>query len=197
MTIVTDPYAPKLGRTLPRGLSADVLLLSHDHWDHNYKEGVGGNPFVIDRPGEYETRGVFVYGVSSWHDATEGAERGPNLLFRGEVEGVSFVHCGDLGHELTEAQLAIVEDAHILFIPVGGTYTIDAAVASKVISQVEPRIVIPMHYALPGLAVTLDSVEKFCREMGVSAKETLPSLRVTAGDLPQEEVRIVLLDLQV
>ncbi|MBI4281636.1 MBL fold metallo-hydrolase [Candidatus Uhrbacteria bacterium] len=196
VTIVIDPYAPSLGLKLPRNLSADLLLMTHAHTDHHYREGVAGEPFVIEGPGEYETKGVFVYGIATAHDGKDGAERGGNTMYHISAEGLTLLHCGDLGHPLTEAQLAIVEDAHILCVPVGGNGTLDAQGAGALVAQIEPRIIIPMHYMIPGVTMKLDSVDRFCREMGVSAKERLDKLRMTVKDLPQEEVRTVLLESQ-
>lgn len=196
VTIVIDPFAPTIGRKLPRNLSADILLLTHDHPGHAYREGVGGKPFVIAGPGEYETKGVFVYGISTFHDAEQGKKEGTNTLYHMTIEGMTLVHCGDLGHALTEEQLGVIEDAHILCVPVGGGKTLDAKGATEVVSQIEPRIILPMHYALPGLSVKLDSVDRFCREMGASAAEQPDKLRISLKDLPQEEVRVVVLSAQ-
>lgn len=192
VTIVIDPYDASLGLTLPR-LSADIVLSTHDHADHNHVEGISGDPLVVRDPGEYERKGVFIYGIAAFHDASGGKERGGNVLYHITAEGLTMVHCGDLGHLLNEQQLEIIEDAHILCLPVGGGTTLGVKEAVELVSQVEPRIVLPMHYALPGITMKLESVDRFCREMGVTEKERLPALRISAKDLPQEEVRTVLL----
>ena len=196
VTIVIDPYAPSLGRKLPRALSADMLLITHDHSDHNYTEGVGGDPFTIMGPGEYETKGIFVYGIPTFHDNANGKERGGNTMYHIAAEGITLLHAGDVGHTLTEAQLGIVEDANVFFVPVGGGGTLNAASAVEMVSQIEPRIVIPMHYAMPGITMKLEGVDRFCKEMGVSTKEKLDKLRLTMKDLPQEETRVILFEAQ-
>lgn len=195
-TLVTDPYEASVGFKLPR-LSADIVTVSHDHYDHNNVgavSGVNGSPFVISSPGEYEVKGIFVYGIPSWHDKSEGKERGSNTIYRIQVEGISIVHLGDLGHTLSEETIGKLEGVDILLIPVGGKWTIGAHEAVEVISELEPRIVIPMHYKIPGLKVDVESVDKFLKEMGASKAEKLPKLKIARKDLPQEETKVIILE---
>jgi L-ascorbate metabolism protein UlaG (beta-lactamase superfamily) len=196
VTIITDPYDPSIGFKLPR-LTADIVTVSHDHHDHNNiaaVHGPAGEPFVISGPGEFESKGVFVYGIPFWHDKSEGKEMGPNTVYRIEMEGISVVHLGDLGHTLSEEQAAELDGADILLIPIGGKYTIGAHEAVEIINEVEPRIVIPMHYKIPGLKVDIDSADKFLKEMGASKTEKLPKLKISKKDLPQEETKVILLE---
>jgi L-ascorbate metabolism protein UlaG (beta-lactamase superfamily) len=196
VTIVTDPYEASVGFKLPR-LAADIVTVSHDHYDHNNIAGVhgaDGEPFLISGPGEYEVKGVFIYGIPFWHDKSEGAERGVNVAYRIEVEGISVAHLGDLGHSLTEEQASKLDGVDILLIPVGGKYTIGANEATEVINEIEPRIVIPMHYKIPGLKLDIDSADKFLKEMGASKAERLPKLKISKKDLPQEETKVILLE---
>jgi len=195
-TLVTDPYGESVGFKLPR-LSADIVTTSHDHDDHNNVSAVSGttgSPFIISGPGEYEVKGIFVYGIPAWHDKSEGKERGANTIYRIEVEGLSIVHLGDLGHTLSEETVAKLEGVDILLIPVGGKWTIGTNEAVLVISELEPRIVIPMHYKIPGLKVDVDPVDKFLKEMGASKAEKLPKLKIAKKDLPQEETKVILLE---
>ena len=193
-TIVIDPFDEKIGLKLPN-LSADVLLVTHNHADHNNVKGVKGEPFVIDSPGEYEVKGVFVQGIPSFHDEAEGKERGQNTIYIIESEGMRFCHLGDFGQkELTDEQLDKIGHVDILMIPVGGTYTISSAEAPKVIGQIEPKIVIPMHYALPKLTVDVDGVEKFLKAMGKTAAESVDKLTVKVSTLPKDsDMEIVVL----
>lgn len=196
VALATDPYDASVGFKLPR-LAADIVTVSHDHSDHNNIAGVhgaAGEPFVISSPGEYEIKGVFVYGIPFWHDKSEGSERGPNIVYRIEMEGISIAHLGDLGHTLTEEQAAKLENVDILLIPVGGKYTINAREAAEVVSEIEPRIVIPMHYKIPGLKIDIETVDKFLKEMGAAKAEKLPKLKISKKDLPQEETRVILLE---
>ena len=142
------------------------MLISHDHDDHNNKAAVKGDPFLIENPGEYEAKGVFVQGIDSFHDDSEGKQRGKNTIYIFEAEDIRFCHLGDFGQkQLTDEQLDLIGRVDILMIPVGGTFTIDSSEAAKVIGQIEPKMVIPMHYQLPKLKIELDPVEKFLKSM--------------------------------
>jgi L-ascorbate metabolism protein UlaG (beta-lactamase superfamily) len=196
VTVVTDPYNSDVGFKLPR-LTADIVTVSHEHYDHNNVagvSGVNGAPFLISAPGEYEVKGVFVYGIPFWHDKSEGKDRGQSIAYRIEAEGISVAHLGDLGHTLSEEQVAELDGVDILLIPVGGKWTIGANEAVEIINEIEPRIVIPMHYKIPGLKVDVESVDKFLKEMGASKAEKLPKLKIAKKDLPQEEMKVILLE---
>jgi L-ascorbate metabolism protein UlaG (beta-lactamase superfamily) len=197
VSLLTDPYGAMTGLKMPR-TSADIVTVSHDHEDHNNIEAVRGEdgkePFLITRPGEYEVKGVFVYGIPFWHDKEEGKERGESVAYRIEMEGISIAHLGDLGHTLNEEQVAKLDGVDILLIPVGGKWTIGAREAAEIINEIEPRIVIPMHYKIPGLKIDLEAVDKFLKEMGASRAEHMPKLKITKKDLPQEETKTIILD---
>lgn len=192
VTIITDPYDKQVGLTLPR-LSGDIVTVSHSHFDHNNTKAVSGQPFIINTPGEYEIKRVFIQGIPSVHDDKEGAERGNNIIFLFEFEEVKIAHLGDLGNTLSDEQLDKLEGVDILLIPVGGVYTIDGKKAAEVVSQIEPRIVIPMHYKIPGLKVNLQTADKFCDEMGVKKNGEDNKLRITKKDLPVEETKVIIL----
>lgn len=191
-TLVTDPYGLKHGLKLPK-ITAEIVTVSHDHDDHNNAKAVLGQPFIISGPGEYEIKSVFIQGILSYHDKKEGKERGLNTIYLIELEGISIAHLGDLGHLLADKDLEKLEGVDILMIPVGGTYTLNAKEASETISQIEPRIIIPMHYKIPGLKLPIDSLNKFCQEMGVAQSAIQDRLRISLKELPQEETKVVLL----
>ena len=190
-TVVTDPYDPSIGYTLPK-VRADIVTVSHNHADHNYVSGIKGAPKVVDGPGEYEIKGIFVTGIATFHDRRKGAHRGRNTVFLFEFDGLTICHLGDLGHVPTQAQVEALSDVDILLIPVGGVSTIGAPQAAEVISLLEPKIVIPMHYKTKALALKLASVNRFLQEMGLKKLAAQESLKVTASTLP-EETQIVLL----
>lgn len=203
-TILIDPFDPAtIGLKLPKtsDLEADIVLQTHDHPDHNNTAAMPGEPVKIAGPGEYEVKGISVIGVGVYHDNVQGAERGKNTIYSMSVDGLNIVHLGDLGHTLSESQVQEIGSTDILLIPVGGTYTIDANVATEVVAQLEPRIIIPMHYDIPGLTVNLEPVENFLKEMGAehpkpvneqSSSASQNKLSVTKDKLPDEPQVVVL-----
>lgn len=196
VTIFTDPFDKKIGLLPPRG-AADIVTISHEHYDHNNRQALAsGNPFVIDCPGEYDVKGVFVKGIPSFHDKVQGAERGVNTIYIIEVEGIRVAHFGDFGQgELTDEQREELNGVDIVFLPVGGVYTVDAHDAAKVLGQIEPKIVIPMHYAIPSLAIKLNRVDDFLKEMGDKI-ETIEKLSIKKKDFTEENTRVVVLTPQ-
>lgn len=197
ITIIIDPFDKSVGLTPPRG-TADIVLVSHDHYDHNNVKAIGGEPFVIEGPGEYDVKGVFIKGIYSFHDKSKGAERGINTIYAIETEDMKICHMGDFGeNELSSSQLDKVGDVDILMVPVGGVYTINGTEAIKVINQIEPKIVIPMHYQtskFPKLSNKLNSVDKFLEEIG-EKKETVEEISVQKKDLTEEKMRVVVMKL--
>lgn len=192
-TVLIDPFDPtKTSLKAPKDYSADVVLKTHDHSDHNYFSELTGDPVLIEGPGDYEVKGISIVGVSTFHDKTEGTERGKNTVYNLQFEGLSIVHLGDLGHKLTEEQIADIGNTDILMIPVGGYYTIDSKEAVEVVAQLEPRVIIPMHYAIDGHNSNLAGIEPFLKEMGAESVEPLPKLSITKDKLPEEPQVIVL-----
>lgn len=190
-TLITDPYDPEaVGLKFPKNSEADIVTVSHDHKDHNAVSVVSGSPFVASVPGEYEIKGVSIIGVATFHDAQNGKERGKNTAFRIEMDGVRFAHLGDLGHMLTSQQMDVLDGVDVLFIPVGGLYTIDAKTAAMVTSDIEPRIVIPMHYASAGIAKpfadSLQPVSEFMKAMNKEVGLPVSKLTVSKDKLPAE-----------
>ena len=182
-TLVFDPYCQDIGLKLPK-LVADIVLISHQHSDHNNVEAVSGmskdkKPFVVSNPGEYEVSGVYILGIPSFHDKSEGAERGLNTIYTVDGENIRLCHLGDLGHNLSNGELEKIGDVDILFVPVGGEYTIDAVKAASVINQIDPKIAIPMHYKISGLNLDLDDLENFARQVKISNLEGEDVLKIT------------------
>ena len=208
--IAIDPYDEQIGLK-PPVCEADILLITHSHYDHNNVKTVkaptsGYPPFLISGPGEYEIKGIFIQGISSFHDNAQGKERGENTIYTLESEGIKICHLGDLGQkELTDEQLEKIGAVDILMIPVGGVYTISAKEAAKVISQIEPKIVIPMHYQIPysgrrpdgsyrpKLKVKLEGLDKFLKMMGVKAPEVSKKLSISQKNLPSEGMKVIVL----
>lgn len=196
VSLVIDPFEPQDGMKLPRNLAADVVISSHDHSRHNNVGGVGGNPFVITGPGEYEVKDAFVTGVSTYHDMVEGKEKGTNTMYYVTIGDIHIVHLGDLKHPLEEKHMEEFHEIDVLFVPVGGDSVLTAKQAAEVVSQLEPRIIIPMHYRVGSAGGKLDTVDGFLKAMALGKPETLPKLKLSAKDLPQEETKVILLELQ-
>ncbi len=196
-TVVCDPFHPSIGLHFPKNTEAQVVTISHGHDDHNASELVSGNPVVFTNPGEYEAQRVEILGIASFHDAQRGAERGDNTVFKIELDGVHIVHLGDLGHPLSEADIELLDEVDVLLVPVGGHFTIDAQTAAKLVADIEPRIVIPMHYQVDGLIVDLREklvpVSAFFKALGKDMPEVVPKLTLKAGAIP-EEMQVVLFE---
>lgn len=191
--IVIDPFDESLGLKIPK-LEADILLITHQHFDHNNKKIVKGNFFLIEGPGEYEIKNIFIQGIPSFHDNLKGKERGENTIYTIESEEIKICHLGDLGQkELTKEQLEKIGQVDILMIPIGGNYTISSKEALKIMSQIEPKITIPMHYFLPKMKVKLEGIEKFFKILGIKNLEPIKKLSIKKKDLSPEEAKIVIL----
>jgi L-ascorbate metabolism protein UlaG (beta-lactamase superfamily) len=195
--LVTDPFGPDTGLKLPRNLAGDIVTVSHDHSSHNNTEAVktAGDKklFIVRTPGEYEVGGLFVYGVSASHDENGGKERGLTTLYRFEVGDLSFAHLGDLGSPIVDAEREALEDIDVLLVPVGGGSVLTAKQAVEIVTQLSPRIVIPMHYAVSGLKNDSDSVEKFVKEMAATP-ERVAKFKIMKKGLPADETKVVILE---
>ncbi len=195
-TLIIDPYLPeKVGIPLP-SLEAQILLISHAHQDHNNSAGVKGEPFVVNEPGEYDVSGFSIRAISSFHDDEQGKARGENLIFLINAGGFRIAHFGDFGQNaLTPEQLDALAEVDVAFLPVGGFFTIDGQKAAKIVGQLEPKVVIPMHYQIPGLTVAeLAGPEGFFEGLGKKPDRVLDSWSIKANDLPQEGTALVLLN---
>lgn len=204
-SVVFDPYQPeKVGYKLPK-LDADIVCISHFHDDHNNHQAIKGAednkpPFIISSPGEYDVKGVNVQGFSTFHDDKKGAERGKNTAFYVRMDDFFMLHLGDLGHFPEKEMLEEIEEVHVLFVPVGGIYTIDYKLASEIVSELEPYYVIPMHFRTDKLKVSkaeqMDFVDKFIEEFGKEVVKKESKLKISGkSDMP-EETQIVVLEQQ-
>ena len=193
LTVVIDPYSKDIGLTPPR-FKTDAVLVTHDHHDHSNAESLAGEPMVIRGPGEYEVKDVYVLGLETYHDEVQGKERGLNTIYKIEIEGMRVAHLGDFGEkEVRDETLEGLGDVDILLIPVGGKFTIDAEGAARAVKKIEPKIVIPMHYKIPGLKINLDGVEEFLKEMGAAKIEAQDKLTIKKKDLGEDEKTKVVL----
>jgi L-ascorbate metabolism protein UlaG (beta-lactamase superfamily) len=200
--VVTDPYKPgafdgAIGYK-PITVSADVVTVSHEHLDHNYAEAIGGNPTILRNPGKQTVKGIEFEGISSFHDKVFGTLRGKNTIFKFSIDGITFCHLGDLGTTLSKAQIQSIGKVNILFIPVGGTYTIDWQDAYKIIDQLNPNIIIPMHYKTDAVKLPLADVKDFLSKGGKQPVDetTISKLEITKDKLPKPTKTIVMQYLQ-
>ena len=201
--IVTDPFDPDMvGIKFPK-TEADIITVSHPHKDHNNIKAVqfpdsSLQPLVIDMPGEFEKMGVRVFGFQSFHDKTGGSERGEDILYKFEAEGVSILHCGDLGVIPDESFLETIGEVDILLVPVGGYYSIDSEEAVQLVKKIEPSIVIPMHYNHPKLNQKnfgqLASVNEFTKKFGIENLAPIPKLVYKKEEIEQE-MKVVVLEI--
>jgi L-ascorbate metabolism protein UlaG (beta-lactamase superfamily) len=190
-TVVTDPCPPSTGYTIGKP-TADIVTLSHRHDDHAFLKAIAGHPVVLDGPGEYEIHGAFITGIGTYHDSERGEERGENIAFIIEMEDIRVCHLGDLGHSPTAEQAEEITGADVLLVPVGGNSTIDGAKAAEIVSLLEARLVIPMHYKTTASRAQLEPPDRFLKEMGVTAVEPQPKLSLSRSAIPHETQVMVL-----
>ncbi|MGH7910510.1 MAG: MBL fold metallo-hydrolase [Candidatus Dormibacteraceae bacterium] len=191
--VVTDPYPSTLGPRSPR-LEADLVTVSHPAANHSFTQELPSRAFRIAGPGEYEVQEVTVLGLDSRQSAPAGAEAPHNTIYVIELDEVRVCHLGDLGQVPDDRLEERIGDVDVLLLPVGGGNAFGAARAAEVVRQLEPRYVVPMHYALPQLKVDLDPLEPFLREMGVDAVEPQTRLSVQSSASPDGELRIVVME---
>ena len=194
-TAVTDPFSPSIGIKLPK-LEADVVTVSHGHPGHAHVEAVvTKDVFVVDGPGEYEVKGITVFGIRAFHDALEGAQDGGNTIYVLEVDEIRICHLGDLGHPLDDETVeAIGTPVDVLLVPVGGGKALAAEKAAEVVRTIEPRWVVPMHYRIPGVKLELEGVETFLKEMGVTEAVPQSKLVVQYSGSGDSETKVFLLE---
>ena len=174
--------------------------MSHDHYDHNNVKAVKGNPVVIDKEGNYEIGGVGITAIRSWHDNESGDKRGENLIFKFRMDGLEICHLGDLGEECSSSLLELLLPVHVLIIPVGGTYTLDAEQAKEYVDRIMPSIVIPMHYKTKGLDMDIDKVSEFTDLFdgsdaeGEIAELGDDELELFRDDITEESTKIIVME---
>jgi len=186
-SVVTDPYNGKLG--LPGlKLKADVVTISHDAQGHNYAAAVSGTQHSLDGPGEYEIGNVFITGIVT----KSASHANNNIIFLFDYAGLKVAHLGDLDKVPSQTEIEALEEVNILLLPVGGGNSLNAAQASELVSMLEPNIIIPMHYQLPGLKLELEDVDRFLKEMGVTEPTVEDSLKISLTNLPEETETVIL-----
>lgn len=191
MKLLTDPFNAKIGYQICDE-KVDIVTVSHEHWDHNAVDTLSGNPRVIRRTGSFAVNGINILGIGSYHDTKQGKQRGSNIMYKISSENLDVLHLGDLGHVLTDRQLKEIRNVDIVLIPVGGTYTLDAEAAWEVVEQLQPSIIIPMHFLTPDVILKeLAPVEAFLAKFPRVIKK--PFLEISKEALTPE-TRLIVLD---
>ena len=193
-TVVTDPYDSKKVGYEPLKLKAEIVTLSHDAPGHNYSDAVKGSTHVLTGPGEFEIGSVFITAVQT-DSAGKKKDKVRNTVYVFDYDGITVAHLGDLQQIPTQSEIELLGTVNVALIPVGGGNSLNAAKAAEVVSMLEPNLVIPMHYATPDSKVSLDAINKFIKEMGLSKPEAQPLLKVSRSGLP-DETHVVVLDYQ-
>jgi len=191
-SVVTDPCDPDTGLELPR-LRADIVTISRETPECSYVKAIRGTPRRLDTPGEYEIGGVFITGISTFADKKKGATRGLNTIYHFDYDGISVCHLGHLGHVPTQAQIEALGAVNVLMVPVGGDGGLTPSEASEVISLLEPGIVIPMRYKLPGVTLSLGTLNRFLKQVGAEKIQPQESIKISQSSLP-DETEIVILE---
>lgn len=187
-TIVTDPFAADMGLGEIK-LKADVVTVSHDAPGHNFTHAVSGMEHILDGPGEYEIGSVFITGIGT--PSKNGKFN--NIVYVFDFNGLTVAHLGDIGDVPSQKQIEDLELVNVLLVPVGGGSSLNAARAAELVSMIEPNIVIPMHYALPGLKTNLDPLDKFLKEMGATDAKQEATFKVSGTESLPEQTEVVIL----
>ena len=190
VTLITDPYADSLGLSMARG-KAEIVTVSHEHPHHSYCEAIQGDPRILSGPGNYEVASFNISGMGTRREVQEG-QRQINTVFTIRAEGLTLCHLGDLSQSLSPAQVQELNQTDVLFVPAGATCTIGVDKVAELVNLIQPRIVVPIHYSIEGVAVELETLDGFLAEMGVSDVEVRPKLSVTASSLPRELLVVAL-----
>jgi L-ascorbate metabolism protein UlaG (beta-lactamase superfamily) len=187
LTLVTDPHDGKsIGIPAPT-VSGDIILVSHDHYDHNSVKSVEkeGSRVVTDGR-KRNISDIEIYGVDSFHDEAKGAKRGNNIMYKFTINDIKFCHLGDLGHDIDDDVVNEIGDVDILFVPIGGTFTVDDEQAWNVINKIKPRIVVPMHYKIGGLSLPIAGIDTFLEQAKHKVIHVGNEIDIEKDDLPKE-----------
>lgn len=188
--IITDPFDDSIGYETYKG-NADIVTVSHHHFDHDNIKDIQGNPTILDKVGTYKIEDIIIKGFSSFHDKVKGEKRGENIIFVINIEGYVICHLGDLGHELPDETIDLIGPVDILLIPVGGNFTINGKEAATIAKSINSHIVIPMHYKTPALSFPLQGVESFIMHM--KSCEKIPNNSITFNESLKSSNQVKLL----
>lgn len=188
--IMTDPFDESVGYEIPNE-EVDIVTTSHDHFDHGYIQAAKGDFEVVNKAGDFNVKDVHISGISTYHDHHKGQNRGSNIVYVFELDGMRVCHLGDLGHIPNDEQLKAIGKVDVLLIPVGGVYTIDGDEAAEVVNMINPKIVIPMHYKTKELKFELEPIDKFLKHFNKIEKINKPEIQLNKEDLTKGTVLVV------
>ncbi|GAB4113662.1 MAG: MBL fold metallo-hydrolase [Candidatus Caldatribacteriota bacterium] len=189
--IITDPFDQTLGYKLPH-LRAHIVTVSHEHFDHNYVRGIKGRPVVFKGEVQRESHKMQFRGISSYHDSVFGAKRGVNTIFHMLVDDLNLCHLGDLGHLLSADKIKEIGPVDILFLPIGGFYTVNHQQATQIMEDLQPRITIPMHYKTEAIKFPIDTEEPFLQGKNNVKRIEAKEIEIFKENLPLENQIIIL-----
>ena len=187
VTLVIDPHDGKsIGIHAP-SVTGDIILVSHDHYDHNSVKSVekNGSKIVTDTR-KRNISNVEIKGIESFHDECHGEKRGKNIIYKFTMGSITFCHMGDIGHDLDDDTVRKIGEVDILFIPIGGTFTVDAAQALEIIEKVKPKIAVPMHYKVGGLSLPIAGIDPFLEKNKRNVLKVGNEIDIEKEDLPEE-----------
>lgn len=197
VSIVTDPYDDSVGYRMPE-VAADAVTVSHHHYDHDAVSKVRGNPVILDKETGFTLKdGVDISSIMSFHDDCRGKKRGENIIFKFRIDGLDVCHLGDLGEDCSSDLIEMILPVNVLLIPVGGTYTIDAAMAKEYVDRIMPDIVIPMHYRAKGCKLDIDKVDEFLDAFdgeNIAIVEEGDEIEISRDDLDGEQTTIIVME---
>jgi len=192
LSIIADPYDPAYIGYGDIADAADVVTISHEHRDHNYVEGVGGKPQVLRGPGLQEAKGIQFKGIATFHDKSQGGERGSNTVFCFSLDGVRVCHLGDLGHLLSDEQIRDIGEVDLLLVPVGGLATVDPTEASELIAKMRPPVAVPMHFRTEKAGLRFAEVDDFLSDKVNIRRLDSSEFEIRKEDLPTPTQIVVL-----
>jgi len=190
VSIITDPFTD-IGYKMPVNETADIILSSHDHFDHNNFSLIKGKSDIVNSAGKFTIKGIEIETFPVWHDESLGQERGQNLLMKFTISEKTFLHCGDLGHILSNEIIEKLGKIDVIFIPVGGHYTIDAKTAKKIVDLIKPRIVFPMHYKTPVLDFPIARREEYLNLITSFNKININTITLNESDFTNEQTIVM------
>ena len=195
-TVVVDPYDLSATGHPRLVLNADIVTISHNKPGHNHIPAISGSPFIIKGPGEYEIGGVFVTGFQTNGKKSEVGIEDRNTLYLFDFDGINIVHLGGIDRVLSQSEIEELGTVHVALVPIGGNASLNAVKAAEIVNLIDPNIVIPMHFTTETSRIDLELLNKFLNEMGLSASDPLPSLKIASQRSLPEETQVIVLEPQ-